>query len=44
MSKNHLKDSLEFVEEVFSEYSNPNEGKVVRSMVEEIRGKKYYLP
>lgn len=36
--------SLELVEDVFSKYQDINEGKLVRSLVEEIRKKKYYLP
>ena len=35
--------SLELVETVFTEYDCPKEGKMVRSLVEEIHGKRYYL-
>lgn len=37
--------SLDLVEQVFNEYAgNTDEGAMVRSLVEEIRSKKYYLP
>ena len=36
--------SLELVEKVFTEWANPEEGRLVRQLVEEIRSKKYYLP
>ena len=36
--------SLDLVEDVFTEYDSPGEGKVVRQLVEEIRSKKYYIP
>ena len=36
--------SLNLVEDVFAKYDSPQEGKVVRGLVEEIRRKKYYLP
>ncbi len=36
--------SLDLVEEVFAESYNPDEGKMVRQLVEEIRAKKYYIP
>jgi len=32
------------VQEVFGEWDSPEEGKLVRRLVEEIRSKKYYLP
>ena len=37
-------DALDFVERVFTEAEGAEEGKKVRSLVEEIRRKKYYLP
>ena len=36
--------SLDLVEDVFTKWESPKEGKVVRQLVEEIRPKKYYLP
>ena len=33
-----------FVERVFAEYKDPEEGRIVRQLVEEIRAKKYYVP
>ena len=44
MEDRYLLPSLELVEEVFSEWDSPQEGKTVRRLVEEIRSKKYYLP
>ena len=44
MKPEYLVSSLELVEKVFTEHENANEGKLVRSLVEEIRAKKYYLP
>ncbi len=44
MEEKFLKPSLEFVEQVFSEWRDAEEGKIVRELVEEIRRKKYYLP
>jgi len=37
-------EALDFVQTVFSEYADENEGREVRALVEEIRAKKYYLP
>lgn len=39
-----LKNSLELVKTVFTESEGEESGKIVRSLVEEIRSKKYYLP
>lgn len=39
-----LKKSLELVETVFTESEGEESGKTVRSLVEEIRSKRYYLP
>ena len=44
MEEKYLLPSLELVEKVFTEYDNPEEGKTVRRLVEEIRSKKYYIP
>ncbi|MBP3475235.1 MAG: N-acetyltransferase [Lachnospiraceae bacterium] len=44
MENQYLHSSLELVEDVFAQWDNPEEGKVVRQLVEEIRAKKYYIP
>ena len=44
MDDKHRAKTLNFVEKVFTEYQDANEGKTVRVLVEEIRSKKYYLP
>lgn len=44
MEEKYLQPSLELVEDVFTKWDSPEEGKVVRNLVEEIRSKKYYLP
>ena len=44
MENKYLIPSLDLVEKVFTEYDCEKEGKTVRSLVEEIRSKKYYLP
>lgn len=44
MENKYLLPSLELVEDVFAKYDSPEEGKIVRKLVEEIRAKKYYLP
>lgn len=44
MEEKYLKTSIELVEKVFTEHADEAEGKMVRSLVEEIRSKKYYLP
>lgn len=44
MEPKYLLPSLSLVEDVFAKYDSPQEGKVVRGLVEEIRRKKYYLP
>jgi len=43
MENKYLLPSLELVEEVFAKWDSPEEGKVVRQLVEEIRAKKYYV-
>ncbi len=40
----YLTPSLDLVEDVFAKWRDPQEGKVVRGLVEEIRAKKYYVP
>ena len=44
MEEKYLASSLDLVEQVFTAYENAEEAKVVRSLVEEIRSKKYYVP
>ena len=44
MEETYLVSSLELVETVFTEFDSPQEGKLVRSLVEEIRSKRFYLP
>ena len=44
MENKYLLPSLELVEDVFTKWDSPEEGKVVRQLVEEIRAKKYYIP
>lgn len=44
MEEKYLQPSLELVESVFTAHENAKEGRLVRSLVEEIRRKEYYLP
>lgn len=44
MEDKYLLSSLELVEDVFAKWDGPEEGKIVRNLVKEIRAKKYYLP
>ena len=44
MEQKYLQPSLEMVEDVFTKWDSPEEGKTVRALVEEIRAKKYYVP
>lgn len=44
MEDKYREVSLPFAEKVFSEWSDEEEGKLVRRLVEEIRSKKYYIP
>lgn len=44
MEEKYLLPSLELVETVFTAHENAREGKLVRSLVEEIRSKRFYLP
>ena len=43
MEEKYLLPSLEMVEAVFTAHENEKEGKLVRSLVEEIRSKRWYL-
>lgn len=43
-TKKEYLSSLEFVEKVFTESENAENGRLVRELVAEIRSKKYYLP
>ena len=40
----YLTPTLDLVEQVFTAHSDAEEGKLVRSLVEEIRAKRFYLP
>ena len=44
MEDTYLLPSLELVEAVFTDHENAEEGKLVRSLVEEIRSKRFYDP
>ena len=44
MEEKYLFSSLELVETVFTDHENADEGKLVRSLVEEIRGMNTYIP
>ena len=44
MEEKYLLPSLEMVEAVFTAHSDAEEGKLVRSLVEEIRSKRFYEP
>lgn len=44
MEERYLLPSLELVERVFTDHADAEEGKLVRSLVEEIRSKRWYLP
>ena len=44
MEEKYLVPALELVETVFAEHADAEEGKLVRSLVEEIRSKRFYLP
>lgn len=44
MEKKYLLPALDLVEDVFAKWDSPEEGKIVRRLVEEIRSKKYYIP
>ena len=44
MEEKYLLPSLALVETVFTRHADAEEGKLVRSLVEEIRSKRFYLP
>ena len=44
MEEKYLLPSLEMVEAVFTAHADAEEGKLVRSLVEEIRSKRFYEP
>ena len=44
MEEKYLNTTLDFVEEVFAIADSPEDGKIVRNLVEEIRSNKYYVP
>ena len=44
MEEKYLLPALELVDAVFTAHADAQEGNLVRSLVEEIRSKKYYLP
>ena len=44
MEEKYLIPSLNLVDSVFTAHENAEEGKLVRSLVEEIRSKRFYLP
>ena len=44
MEEKYMLPSLELVETVFTEHSDAEEGKLVRTLVEEIRSKRFYIP
>ena len=44
MEEKYLLPALDLVEAVFTDHENEQEGKLVRSLVEEIRAKRFYLP
>lgn len=44
MEEKYLISSLNMVEAVFTAHSDAEEGKLVRSLVEEIRSKRFYVP
>ena len=44
MEEKYLVPALDLVETAFANHSGPEEGKLVRSLVEEIRSKGFYLP
>ena len=43
-AEGYLEESLDLVERVFTESEGEESGKLVRSLVEEIRSKRFYLP
>ena len=43
-TEGYLEESLDLVERVFTDSEGEESGKLVRSLVEEIRSKRFYLP
>ena len=43
MEEKYLGPSLDLVEKVFTAHSDAEEGKLVRSLVEEIRSKRFFM-
>ena len=44
MSDEYLLQSLELIQQVFTEHENEKEGRLVRRLTEEIRSKRFYMP
>ena len=44
MEEKYLLPALDLVETVFTDHENAREGRLVRTLVEEIRSKRFYLP
>lgn len=44
MEEKYLLPSLDLIEDVFAKWDSPEEGRMVRRLVEEIRSEKYYVP
>ena len=44
MADKYRAESLDLVQQVFTEYDSPEEGRLVRALVEEIRAGKFYIP
>ncbi len=44
VTENEMESSLDFVEKVFTDSEGKKQGKQVRSLLAEIRSKKYYIP
>ena len=44
MSERYAQASLDLIGNVFTAWRDPEEGRVVRALTEEIRSKKYYIP
>ena len=42
IEEKYLRPTLDLVEQVFTAHSDAEEGKLVRSLVEEIRSKRFY--
>lgn len=44
MADEYLQPSLDLVQQVFTDHKNEKEGQLTRSLVEEIRSKRFYVP